>query len=501
MRIPRKADLINLQNLYKSDAKIAEALGGIPEYLIAYWRRKKGVAPHTASKFTREQIADLWERYGDDFRCGRELNISKAAFYSWRRKYGITEKPAFLKLEQLELRLDRLPAATQAAPVTVGVTRPRTATEKIRTRCRELWPQIPQAADWHIAPQGTEPDSPVVLSPGPSLQWPSEAPVFGHELPTGTPREPLWCLPDRGSILWQLIEARIVFPGQLVSGPRRLVGGFGGVGVLVLDPATGKAPVRVVRIEITRRLPANCDVEDIVLAVVAHGWRVDDPATIVEFSGVPIERLSVDRKVKLCSLTVTVGALAAICPFDDAIRRHYGRLLLGRYPQTHPDRTAIYDSEHFIEGRGVQPQVGIADESGRLRVLPPSAVSGGGVVIGPEALPYEIELAAALVEGRVLPGQKGGALLVCPASTGVYRLAHRRGWAQTFINVGGSVLDVGLSKRLGWDGVVRLAAPDGGKADRVVYCTHPPMQRMESTSPRVVFAGVRTALTHSGLIQ
>jgi hypothetical protein len=85
MRIPRKTELIRLQALYKTDARIAEALGGIPEYLVTYWRRKKKIPRHTSTKFTQQQIQELWERFGDDFRAGRELNISKAAFYTWRQ--------------------------------------------------------------------------------------------------------------------------------------------------------------------------------------------------------------------------------------------------------------------------------------------------------------------------------------------------------------------------------------------------------------------------------
>jgi len=40
---------------------------------------------------------------GDDEKAGLELGISKAAFYNWRRRYGLRQKPEFLKLEQLEL--------------------------------------------------------------------------------------------------------------------------------------------------------------------------------------------------------------------------------------------------------------------------------------------------------------------------------------------------------------------------------------------------------------
>ncbi|MEW5701934.1 MAG: hypothetical protein AB1792_06875 [Candidatus Zixiibacteriota bacterium] len=500
MKIPRKADLINLQEIYKSDAKIAEALGGIPEYLIAYWRRKKGVAPHSAPKFTKQQIADVWERHGDDFRCGRELNISKAAFYSWRRKYGILERPAFLKLEQLELLLNRSETGAPSAHLVVEPAQPRTAVDKIRDHCRDRWPGASHAADCHIAAQAGRSDSPVVVSPGPSVRWPTTPPVAGTELPDGPGHDPVWCLPDRGSIVWQLVEARTILPGSLVVGPQRIVSGLGGLGILASDPEGASGPGRPIKIEITRRLHAACDVEDIVLAILYHGWRLDEPGVTVEFSGMPIERLTVDRKVRLCRLTVANGALAAICPFDDAIRRHYGRLLLGRYPQTHADRSAVYHGEHFLEGRGVQPRFGSVDETGCLHVLPQSDPDIRGVVIGPEAYPYEIELAASLIEGHVIPGAMAGALLVCPATIGVYRLAQRRGWLQTLINAGASVLDVGLARRLGWNGIVRLAAGDQADSQRAVCCTNLPSEPPTPSAGRLVFASVRSALSHSGLI-
>ena len=107
-KIPTKSELIQLQRLYKTDEKIGERLGGVPAYLVAYWRRKKNVAKHSQPKFSEKEILNLWERYGDDDKCGMELGISKAAFYNWRRKYDIKEKPAFLKLEQLEFNFPGL---------------------------------------------------------------------------------------------------------------------------------------------------------------------------------------------------------------------------------------------------------------------------------------------------------------------------------------------------------------------------------------------------------
>ena len=70
--IPTKAELIQLQKLYKTDEKIGERLGGVPAYLVAYWRRKKHVPRHSVPKFSEKEIKSLWERFGDDDRCGLE---------------------------------------------------------------------------------------------------------------------------------------------------------------------------------------------------------------------------------------------------------------------------------------------------------------------------------------------------------------------------------------------------------------------------------------------
>ncbi len=449
MKIPRKSDLISLQEVYKTDDKIAEALGGIPEYLVAYWRRKKGVAPWSEPKFTEQQIAQLWERFGDDFRCGRELNLSKAAFYSWRRKYGILEKPAELKLEQLELRLpgdliEEEPKAVEKSPG-LAKDKPHTSTAKILARAAEAWPAAPVKADWAVQADGSGENAPLIVSPGGKIERPSSD--LYAEIPTADAHQPFWLAPWRGDLAWQLIETRAVLPGQFVSAPHNLLGGLGGVGVLVLSAAQLRDLPKVARVEVTRRIPAESDVEDIILAMIEAAWHKTLAGKILELVGPPIERLTVDRKVKLCASLVTLGAAAAIVTFDDSIRRHYGRILQGRFPQTHPDRTAIYDEEHFLEGRGIEPRVGIC-ENGEWKIIPAhDAPHTGGLIVGPDALPYEIELCGQLLTGKHI-GPDDPPVIVCPATLQVYHNAFRKGWAQTIVNAGGSVVDVAMGRKV-----------------------------------------------------
>lgn len=486
MRVPRKSELERLQGLYKTDAKIAEVLN-VQEYLVAYWRRKKRIARFSAPKFSLQQIADLWARFGDDFRCGRELNISKAAFYSWRRKYELKDRPAFLKLEQLELRLAGGEAATEP-PVLAA---PRTASLKIVQRCRAEWPSAAIPADWRLASQPDSPPGYIALSPGADIEWPRGS-AQSEPLPINEIQHPTWISADFGAIDWQLIESRAILPGRLVVGSPGIAPGIGGIACLGLDEDSARSLPRVVKIEVTRKLAGRAEVEDIVAAALLQRADDDWDGAIVEFLGGPIERLSLDRKVKLCSLAVNLGATAALCAFDDVMRRHFGGLLKGHFPLCHPDRTADYDGEHFVEGRSVEPRVIVIHNNHLPEVRAPHDVPGGGVIIGPGALPFEIELAAEMLRGRRIPAETP--FLVVPATPTVYRNAQRRGWADMIVAAGGSVVDVGLARRLGVASLLNLGAAGRG----AVWCTGPPSPSALAGSPTVILGSVHTAIDQLG---
>jgi hypothetical protein len=95
--------------------------------------------------------------------------------------------------------------------------------------------------------------------------------------------------------------------------------------------------------------------------------------------------------------------------------------------------------------------------------------------------------------------QPSGALLVCPATHSVLRLAHRRGWAQTIIAAGGSVLDLALCRRLGVTGMLALAASEESSGSKVIYCTRP-LAEFAPQGIHILFSGVHTALVNAGFL-
>lgn len=56
MKMPTKAELLKLQQRYRTDKRIADALGGnVTEHLLQYWRRKKGIPRTSLPKFSEAQ--------------------------------------------------------------------------------------------------------------------------------------------------------------------------------------------------------------------------------------------------------------------------------------------------------------------------------------------------------------------------------------------------------------------------------------------------------------
>jgi hypothetical protein len=488
MKIPRKNDLLKLQEQYKTDRKIADALGGVPEYLVGYWRRKKGIPVYSSPKFTQKEIEDVWLRHGDDFKAGRELNLSKAAFYSWRRKYGIIEKPAHLVLEQLELRFG---AGEDAGPLLNGERskHPAPTTIKLWRRLAENSPKGELLPDWFLRDHKGTPSNGRLFQlylgnsdPGKSAPPENIDPTISR--PTGY--HFVWGDRDYGRADWQLIEGRVIRPGETVSGDAADLGGLGGISALHL-PESMAQPTGVCKVEFARQAGPRTDVEDRFLDFLLHHPPEEWRGCVLEFAGAIVERLTIDRKIKLAQLATQFGAVAALCPFDDLIRKHYPRNMKARFIKAFPDRGAVYDKEFLLESRLKDLHVGLY--GGGWQAVPGTQAVGHYVhtiVIGPAALPYEIAYAAEALDGHRIP--RSVSVLVLPISAGTVCDSQRHGWLEHLVTAGAMVVDPRLAGRIGLPAL--FGAPQGN-----VLFTRPPEnpQALAAAGHRLWFAGIRTA--------
>jgi len=324
-RIPTKAELLRLQKLYRTDKKIADMLGnGVTDYLVAYWRRKKGIPLYSFPKFSEKEIQEVWDRFGDDFNAGMELNISKAAFYNWRRKYKITKKPEALKLEQLTLELYTNDKKTRRQ---IGSGHQTIIQKNIAARIGkkdipigeelEVEPDqiISTGYNYKIMQMFRETEKTYVFNPNRII-----IPLDG-ELPNKDISRASVLKEVRDFIHIQQIknyfdigegdgfqvalEKGLLLPGQLIVGNGNLIYAGGSLGALALTIplkelalvwAEGKTTIKVpetIRIILTGRLPRGVFVQDLRRIVLLwNNWSNESEAFVPDW---PCGNLSVDR--------------------------------------------------------------------------------------------------------------------------------------------------------------------------------------------------------------
>ncbi len=450
MKMPTKEELLRLQKIYRTDKKIGEALGGIPEYLVAYWRRKKGIPRPSFAKYSEAQIRELWERFGDDFRCGRELGISKAAFYSWRRKYGIKEKPQALKLEQLELRFGM---ETKMGTNGTYVEYYQTAYHKIVARAAgrdnvrtgeivRAEPDLFILPD-HIADDGLahEVESkcwwtrPVGL-----LQAGDHGSGGSHTLD-----RPFDCL-------WK----GLIKPNQLIvtTHPELYSLGAFSSTVITLDAEhaknalDGMVEIRippVIKVTVAGKITKNLSVVDLmgfyIYKLEADSFR----NRIIEFSGSGIEKMSGEEKMAICYMARLAGAESVFCLFDELTRRFLAQRTKVNDKILFSDRTAHYDAEYLLNSIGLKNL--IFPDGNLLNPVQAETVPNQKVTMvflgGPCGGTADILKAAAdLVKGR--KAARGVACYVSPITQKDMARAMKKKALTALVDFGFQILPVGM---------------------------------------------------------
>jgi 3-isopropylmalate/(R)-2-methylmalate dehydratase large subunit len=365
--MPTKAELLRLQQLYHTDKRIAEALGGnVSEHLVQYWRRKKGIPRTSYPKYSEAQIRELWERFGDDFRCGRELGLAKAGFYSWRRRYGIKDKPHTLKLEQLELRFGSEPKMGRNG---VFVEYYKTVAEKILARCAGL-DMVEQGQTVDLKPDMIILD-PSAIEKGRKIEHLVTL-VDKTQIVTGFGALPaeyneLGLSPT--ATTFAIVEQEIIAPNILVlrnSAESAGLSAFSAMSLPLtdsqLDELAKNGSVRaevpsVVRLTLHGRLQRGVAAFDIFAYAVSHLSKGVFESRVVEYTGSVIEKLSILERYSLCHLTPASTAYCGYTPFDEVTRRFLARRGKADPKAVFSDSKAYYNHDYVLTISGLEAQV------------------------------------------------------------------------------------------------------------------------------------------------
>lgn len=474
MKIPKKKELLELQRKYRTDKKIGEVYG-VPARLVAYWRSKKRIGPYSSPKYSEEKIQELWDRFGNDEKAGAELNISKAGFRQWRRKYGINQRPAHLKLEQLELPLPDFNRRKSSRRETIA--------QKILARKSGL-KRVEVGEIITIEPDLVVADSRVYEAVshlrqigGERIADPSKTVIVldqreavddGNGLPPHRAirefarKQKIRAFYDIGQgVCHQLIlENAHVIPGQLVltSDPYGL--SYGAIAALAaqLSPAeiavvwaSGRIWLRVpetIKVVLAGRMGRGVSARDVILKI---GRELAPEANYraAEFYGPVIDAMSVSDRLTLAGAAADLGFKTVIVPFDDVTGRFLRKIIKTKYatPAVDPDASYCHEAEFDIEY--LTPQVGSAHDT--YLSHPVEEFVGkrlDQVVIGccANGRIDDLEAAARILRGRQI--NRDVRAIVIPGSRKIYLEALERGFVRIFLDSGCIVMNPGCGSCL-----------------------------------------------------
>jgi homoaconitase/3-isopropylmalate dehydratase large subunit len=474
-RMPTKQELLRLQKLYRTDKRIADVLGnGVTEQLVAYWRRKKGIANYSFPKFSPKEIQEVWDRFGDDFHAGLELGLSKAAFYNWRRRYKITKKPDALKLEQLSLELF---TQDRKARRQMG-TGHQTIVQKIfAQRSGQKEAPVAQAVeiepDLAVTPGGSGEVLQRFQETGVTFVWNPSRMVIpldgapGGEAPTAATLKSIRDFVRRqeiksffeigeGNPQQIIMERTLILPGQIAVDTDSDFSALGCIGALVLSInaaemsavwAKGKFTTNIpdtIRVQIAGRTPRGVFARDVAHQVLAQLAGAGATGNMIEFYGPAVEQMSISERFTLCVLCAAVKARAAICPYDATTRRYVSPRARKPFTPILADRNAEYAAEYTHDVNRMTP---VAAGPNRMTTTTPLDELRGvriqQVFIGGGANGRfdDLKIAADILKGKhVNPDVR---MIMQPASRSVYLEALKKGLIRVFIEAGGVVANPG----------------------------------------------------------
>ncbi|HOP05742.1 MAG TPA: aconitase family protein [candidate division Zixibacteria bacterium] len=475
-RIPTKAELVQLQKLYKTDEKIGERLGGVPAYLVAYWRRKKNVPRHSQPKFSEREIRSLWERFGDDDRCGLELGISKAAFYNWRRKYGIREKPAFLKLEQLELAFPGEKTASSGQ----SLWGQQTAVQKLFARAAgegrvEAGQEVEIEPDLAVAHENGVDLIEAFGKMGVEYVWNSAKIALALDNVMGAVdvdmarahkkirdfagRQRLKALFDfvEGCPHQVMVESGTVAAGRLAVGTDERISSLGclsGIGIQLAPEAMarlwaiGKTAAVVpgtMRVDVNGRRMRGVYTKDIALSILAQMGKDDVAGKVVEYHGSSITQMNISERYTLSLLTAAMRTAGAMCQFDSTTRRFLNGRATGPFEPVMTDKNATYDQIYQINIEHIPPQIKCPGGLDQIKpVAETTDVPISLVLIGTGCNGRfdDLRIAADILKGNRV--HENVRLIVYPASRTVYLEALKKGLVRVFAESGAIVAQPGF---------------------------------------------------------
>jgi homoaconitase/3-isopropylmalate dehydratase large subunit len=402
------------------------------------------------------------------------LGISKAAFYNWRRRYGFREKPAFLKLEQLELNFPGIALPSHAN----SLYGKRSVAQKILARVvdqdrvevgqeLEVEPDLAvAAADAAEVVREFKANSEIVWNPGKIVLLLGRT-KNGSRRETGEAHREVRDFARRQSVkaFFDLregtcaqvpLEKGYVLPGRLVVGSGSIVSAYGSMAAMARavdrdelariwsGQKTRITVPETVRMVLSGRRSRGVNAIDVALHIVKHLADEDITGRVIEFAGSVISQMSIGERFSLTCLAAHTGASASVCTYDATTRRYLTGRAIKRYQPVVPDKDAEYRQLYQVNIDQLVPQLAPLSDLNNVHPVaerqdqPVQQIVLGACTSGRFE---DLRVAAEILKGNQV--HEGCSLYIVPGSRTVYLEALKKGLIRVFVEAGVVVVHPG----------------------------------------------------------
>jgi len=261
----------------------------------------------------------------------------------------------------------------------------------------------------------------------------------------------------------QLVAESLARPGDVIVASDSHTVTAGGLGAFATGMGSsdvavamglGKTWFRVpesIRITVAGKFQKGVSAKDLILHLVGRLGADGATYKALEFGGDSIKEISMSQRFTIANMAVEAGAKAGVFPADDITRDYLSEQGRGTdYQPVSPDADAVYEQTIKIDLGVLEPTVAkphTVDNIALARELKGTKIQQVFIGTCTNGRLDDLEIAAEILKGK--KRYSGTRLIVAPASRQVLMESLEKGYLQTLIEAGATVLPPGCGPCLG----------------------------------------------------